>query len=117
MKRYSTNPPRNTKMYDLDSKVVEKALKKPIKLGKKQILVSEVAVFYEELINLENKMGNIVFYNALEKATIESLRKEKIKLSKKGFHELFFSVMATGLILVPRGGFIVRTSNWKIPNE
>jgi hypothetical protein len=104
-------------MHHLDSKIIKRILKNPIKISKDMKLINKVAVFYEELISLENKIGNLVIYENLENDVIKSLKKGKIKITKKEFNELFFKLMATGLILVPKEGFIIRTSNWRSSHE
>jgi hypothetical protein len=74
--------------------------------------VLKISSFYEELINLENKTGHLVIYSELGKNTIATLKRRGTKITKKDFKNIFWEVMKTGLIFVPKKGFVIRTSNW-----
>jgi len=73
--------------------------------------LEEMFLVFEQIMELENKLGIYVPIKKLKRAVKKLKRKKKI--GEKKVDSIIQRLIALGIIYIPRGGFVLRIANDK----
>ena len=68
---------------------------------------------FEKIMELESKMGKYVIISELKKEVVKIKRKGVAKIKEREIDEIISKLVATGIIFIPRAGFVERLSNFR----
>ena len=80
-------------------------------LKKDKVKIEEVTkalIYYQTICQLEKEHGKTISYSLTEKEVLSRLKKLNLGISKKQFQKDIFTLIATGVIFIPKKGFVQR---------